>query len=104
VLIQVHDSGIGMSPEDRAEFNERLATPSRVEILFSHRIGMSIVSRLSQRHGIRVQLRPSDTGGTTALVALPEEALHAGADPALTTANTKAKRWIGPDGRVLSES
>ncbi|WP_160161940.1 sensor histidine kinase, partial [Streptomyces sp. F-3] len=71
VLIEIHDTGIGLSPEDLAAINERLANPPTVDVSVSRRMGLFVVGRLSQRHGIRIQLRPSDSGGTTALVMLP---------------------------------
>jgi signal transduction histidine kinase len=71
VLIEIHDTGIGLSPDDLAEINERLANPPVVDVSVSRRMGLFVVGRLSLRHGIRIQLRPSDSGGTTALVMLP---------------------------------
>jgi signal transduction histidine kinase len=70
-LIEIHDTGIGLSPEDLSAINERLAAPPTVDVSVSRRMGLFVVGRLSQRHGIRIQLRPSDSGGTTALVMLP---------------------------------
>ncbi|MFI6157867.1 nitrate- and nitrite sensing domain-containing protein [Kitasatospora sp. NPDC051170] len=71
VLVEIHDTGIGLSPDDLAEINERLANPPTVDVSVSRRMGLFVVGRLSLRHGIRIQLRPSDSGGTTALVMLP---------------------------------
>ncbi|MFJ5923537.1 nitrate- and nitrite sensing domain-containing protein [Kitasatospora sp. NPDC092948] len=71
VLIEIHDTGIGLSPDDLADINERLANPPVVDVSVSRRMGLFVVGRLSLRHGIRIQLRPSDSGGTTALVMLP---------------------------------
>ncbi|WP_037607641.1 ATP-binding protein [Streptacidiphilus rugosus] len=71
VLVEIHDTGIGLSPDDLAEINERLANPPVVDVSVSRRMGLFVVGRLSLRHGIRIQLRPSDSGGTTALVMLP---------------------------------
>lgn len=44
-------------------------------------MGLFVVGRLSLRHGIRIQLRPSDSGGTTALVMLPVDVAHGGKQP-----------------------
>ncbi|WP_461029288.1 sensor histidine kinase, partial [Streptomyces sparsus] len=71
VLVEIHDTGIGLSPEDLAAINDRLANPPVVDVSVSRRMGLFVVGRLSLRHGIRIQLRPSDSGGTTALVMLP---------------------------------
>ncbi|MDF3302559.1 sensor histidine kinase [Streptomyces tropicalis] len=82
VLIEIHDTGIGLSPEDLAAINERLASPPTVDVSVSRRMGLFVVGRLSQRHGIRIQLRPSDSGGTTALVMLPVDVAQGGKKPA----------------------
>lgn len=81
VLIEIHDTGIGLSPEDLAQINERLASPPTVDVSVSRRMGLFVVGRLSQRHGIRIQLRPSDSGGTTALVMLPVDVAQGGKKP-----------------------
>ncbi|WP_435130793.1 nitrate- and nitrite sensing domain-containing protein [Actinacidiphila sp. bgisy144] len=80
VLIEIHDTGIGLSPEDLADINERLANPPTVDVAVSRRMGLFVVGRLSLRHGIRIQLRPSDSGGTTALVMLPVDVTQGGAN------------------------
>ncbi|MFF5974642.1 nitrate- and nitrite sensing domain-containing protein [Streptomyces sp. NPDC012769] len=81
VLVEIHDTGIGLSPEDLAAINERLASPPTVDVSVSRRMGLFVVGRLSLRHGIRIQLRPSDSGGTTALVMLPVDVAHGGKKP-----------------------
>ena len=78
VLIEIHDTGIGLSPEDLSAINERLANPPTVDVSVSRRMGLFVVGRLSLRHGIRIQLRPSDSGGTTALVMLPVDVAQGG--------------------------
>ncbi|MFF8387425.1 nitrate- and nitrite sensing domain-containing protein [Streptomyces kanasensis] len=82
VLVEIHDTGIGLSPEDLAAINERLASPPTVDVSVSRRMGLFVVGRLSLRHGIRIQLRPSDSGGTTALVMLPVDVTQGGRKPA----------------------
>lgn len=72
VMVQVSDSGIGMSADELGVANERLATQPVVDVSVSRRMGLFVVGRLAWRHGIRVQLRPSETGGVTALVMLSE--------------------------------
>ncbi|MFF4652323.1 nitrate- and nitrite sensing domain-containing protein [Streptomyces sp. NPDC001380] len=77
VLVEIHDTGIGLSPDDLTDINERLASPPTVDVSVSRRMGLFVVGRLSLRHGIRIQLRPSDSGGTTALVMLPVDVTNA---------------------------
>ncbi|MGW0198704.1 sensor histidine kinase [Nonomuraea sp. NPDC003201] len=70
---EVEDRGLGMSAEELAELNERLASPPEFDLADSDRLGLFVVSRLAARHDIRVTLRGSPYGGTTAIVLIPEE-------------------------------
>ncbi|WP_181923661.1 nitrate- and nitrite sensing domain-containing protein [Streptomyces inhibens] len=79
VMIEIHDKGIGLTPEDFADINHKLANPPSVDAAISQRMGLFVVGRLADRHGIRVQLRPSgEQAGTTSLVMLPEAITHGG--------------------------
>ncbi|MGW2559999.1 nitrate- and nitrite sensing domain-containing protein [Streptomyces sp. NPDC001514] len=99
VLVEIHDTGIGLSPEDLAAINERLASPPTVDVSVSRRMGLFVVGRLSLRHGIRIQLRPSDSGGTTALVMLPVDVAHGGKKaPAKPGAGAQSGAPQGPGG------
>ncbi|WP_053175024.1 sensor histidine kinase [Nonomuraea sp. SBT364] len=72
VLVTINDLGIGMSPEELAEANWRLANPPVVDVAVSRRMGLFVVGRLALRHGIRVQLQMRERNGLTALVLLPD--------------------------------
>nr|WP_069815044.1 nitrate- and nitrite sensing domain-containing protein [Streptomyces sp. TP-A0874] len=73
-MIEIHDKGIGLTAQDFAEINDKLADPPTVDLAVSQRMGLFVVGRLAERHGIRVQLRPSSSQtGTTSVVMLPEE-------------------------------
>ncbi|MFF4601285.1 nitrate- and nitrite sensing domain-containing protein [Streptomyces sp. NPDC001339] len=101
VLVEIHDTGIGLSPEDLAAINERLASPPTVDVSVSRRMGLFVVGRLSLRHGIRIQLRPSDSGGTTALVMLPVDLAQGGKKPAPANAKGGAgDRGGAPTSRL----
>ncbi|MGH3313752.1 MAG: sensor histidine kinase [Streptomyces sp.] len=79
VMIEIHDKGIGLTAEDFADINHKLASPPTVDATISKRMGLYVVGRLAGRHDIRVQLRPSAEGvGTTSLVMLPEPVTHGG--------------------------
>ncbi|MBB5935946.1 signal transduction histidine kinase [Streptomyces zagrosensis] len=79
VMIEIHDKGIGLTAEDFADINHKLANPPTVDVAISQRMGLFVVGRLANRHGIRVQLRPSgEQAGTTSLVMLPEPITHGG--------------------------
>ncbi|MGA5099079.1 nitrate- and nitrite sensing domain-containing protein [Streptomyces lavendulocolor] len=85
VMIEIHDKGIGLTAEDFADINHKLANPPTVDAAISQRMGLFVVGRLADRHGIRVQLRPSgEQAGTTSLVMLPDAITHGGGgDPAM---------------------
>ena len=82
--IEVEDRGLGMSPQRLAELNERLASPPEFNPSDSEQLGLFVVSQLANRHGIRVTLKASPYGGTSAIVLIPahlvvtEEAFRAG--------------------------
>ncbi|MBV9383256.1 MAG: nitrate- and nitrite sensing domain-containing protein [Streptosporangiaceae bacterium] len=82
--IEIEDRGLGMSAQRLAELNERLASPAEFNPANSEQLGLFVVGQLARRHGIRVTLRPSPYGGTTAVALIPsqlvvvEEAVPAG--------------------------
>ena len=67
----VSDEGLGMPVEELAEANSRLTETHELTRVPSQYLGLFVVSRLSQRHDIEVELRVGDSGGTIAEVALP---------------------------------
>ena len=75
VMLEIEDSGIGMTPEELDDANERLANPPVIDVAISRRMGLYVVGRLATRHGIQVRLRRSAGGGITALVLVPRPLL-----------------------------
>ncbi|MGC5052560.1 nitrate- and nitrite sensing domain-containing protein [Micromonospora sp. DT48] len=73
--LYVEDRGIGISGEQLAELNERLATPPQVDVAVSRMMGLVVVARLASRHGVKVELRPGSDRGTVAEVTLPPTVL-----------------------------
>ncbi len=79
IAVEIHDMGIGLSAQDFADINHRLATAPVLDAEVPQRMGLFVVGRLAARHGIRVQLRPSgEQAGTTSLVMLPVEITQGG--------------------------
>jgi signal transduction histidine kinase len=74
-MLQISDNGVGMSPEELEGANWRLANPPTIDVSVSRRMGLFVVGRLAQRHGIRVELRAALSGGLTAFVILPPNAI-----------------------------
>ncbi|MFD8980521.1 nitrate- and nitrite sensing domain-containing protein [Streptomyces sp. NPDC059564] len=73
--LEIHDRGLGMTPEALLDANLRLAETPEFELSDTDRLGLFVVSRLARRHSVRVVLQPSPYGGTTAVVFLPVELL-----------------------------
>jgi signal transduction histidine kinase len=69
--VEIEDRGLGMSDSAFAIANEQVHKPPEFQLSSNARLGLYVVGRLAARHGIRVQLRPSPYGGTTAIVLIP---------------------------------
>ncbi|MDW3218345.1 MAG: hypothetical protein R8F63_07000 [Acidimicrobiales bacterium] len=67
------DKGIGMSAEQIAAANKTLAEPPLVGLDLSRSLGFTVVSRLSHRLGVGVQLTAGAEGGVTAVITIPAE-------------------------------
>jgi signal transduction histidine kinase len=81
--IEIEDRGLGMGQEDLAAANHRIVDQSELNLANAARLGLYVVSRLTERHGVRVQLKESPYGGTTAVVLIPLGLVtEGGADPA----------------------
>ena len=79
-LLSVEDRGIGISREQLRDLDERLANPPMVDVAVSRMMGLVVVARLANRHGVKVELRPADAErGTVAEVSLPLQVLITGA-------------------------
>jgi hypothetical protein len=79
-VLEIEDRGLGMSDEELAQSNERLANPPMIDFSLSRMLGLYVVGQLGQRYGIKVQLRHSWYGGITALVLLPPSVTTAAPD------------------------
>ena len=69
--VEIEDRGLGMSEQRYVELNGRLAEPPEFDVFNSEQLGLFVVGQLAKRHGIRVTLRPSPYGGTTAIALIP---------------------------------
>ena len=70
-MAEIEDRGLGLSADELAGINQRLANPPEFDLANSEQLGLFIVSRLAARHGIKVALRESVYGGTTAIIVVP---------------------------------
>ncbi|MFE7357284.1 nitrate- and nitrite sensing domain-containing protein [Streptomyces sp. NPDC057543] len=85
--LEIEDRGLGMGNELLGEANRRIEQAEALDLFDSDRLGLFVVSRLAVRHHIKVRLRTSAYGGTTAVVLLPtsllQSALPAAEEPAV---------------------
>jgi methyl-accepting chemotaxis protein len=84
VLINVIDSGMGMTEEQLAVVNWRLENPPSADVEVSRHMGLFAVAHLADRHGIRVRLRKATGAGLISHVWLPE---------ALVSHDSKPTSW-----------
>ncbi len=78
LAVEIEDRGLGMREEEYAEVNRRLSQPPQFDVLAladDARLGLFVVARLAAQHGIRVTLRSSPFGGTSAVVLIPSALL-----------------------------
>jgi signal transduction histidine kinase len=70
-VIEVEDRGLGIPLDIMQTLNERLAKPPEFDLADSDQLGLFVVSRLAARHSVKISLRVSGYGGTSAVVLLP---------------------------------
>src|SRR5215831_10692903 len=80
--IEIDDRGLGIAPDQLAEINQQLAKPPDFDLANADRLGLFVAGRLAARHNVRVSLRPSPFGGTTAIVLLPGSIVVMPGEPA----------------------
>ncbi|MFI2204836.1 nitrate- and nitrite sensing domain-containing protein [Streptomyces sp. NPDC020192] len=85
--LEIEDRGLGMGADTLAEANRRIEQSEALDLFDSDRLGLFVVSRLASRHDVKVHLRTSPYGGTTAVVLLPTALLHNG------SADTASRRY-----------
>ncbi|MBD0322761.1 MAG: sensor histidine kinase, partial [Aldersonia sp.] len=57
LVIEVSDRGVGISADEMDELNDRLARPAEVGPETARRMGLFVVGRLAERHGLQVRMR-----------------------------------------------
>ncbi|SDG45054.1 Signal transduction histidine kinase [Sinosporangium album] len=69
-VLEIEDRGLGMTQQELDRLNARLSEPPEFDLADSDRLGLFVVGRLAQRHGVHVSFRASPYGGTTAIVLI----------------------------------
>jgi hypothetical protein len=101
-VLSVEDWGVGLPARDLAAANELLAAPGDVDLSVSQRLGLHVVARLAQRHGVQVSPSPTPGGGITAVVVPPADLFAEGATAAAEPATVPAERATVPAERALA--
>lgn len=70
-VVTVVDHGIGMTPDQLAEENQRLVARERLDIAPTGMLGLFVVGRLARRHNLTVAMAGTDGGGVTVDVVVP---------------------------------
>ncbi|MEO6988281.1 MAG: nitrate- and nitrite sensing domain-containing protein [Aquihabitans sp.] len=76
-VLAVVDQGIGMTAEELASANERLAGQESYTVAPSRYLGHYVAGNLAQRIGVEVTLSESPTGGVSAKIVIPAAVLDA---------------------------
>jgi signal transduction histidine kinase len=81
-VVEIEDRGLGMTEADLERYNKRLTEPPEFNLSDTRQLGLFVVGRLAERHGIKVHLRMSPYGGTTAIALLPSSLVVGAGDVA----------------------
>ncbi|WP_326648555.1 MULTISPECIES: nitrate- and nitrite sensing domain-containing protein [unclassified Streptomyces] len=74
-VLEIDDRGLGMDADELDQAHRTLARPRDFDPAQDERLGLYVVGRLAERHGIGVTLTRSPYGGITAVVLLPHPIL-----------------------------
>ena len=99
VLIEVSDNGVGIPDARLAEMNWRLDNTPVMDVSVSKHMGLFAVSRLAERHGVRVRLLAGSPQGLTALVWLPDSVIEREATPSAWPGTRFGRPAFGGNGR-----
>jgi len=73
VLLRIEDAGIGVPPDRLHVLNARLSAAPVLDAESIEHMGLAVVRRLADKHGIHVRLGTRTPHGTTASVLLPSD-------------------------------
>ena len=76
--VEIDDRGLGIEPDQLREINQQLASPPDFDLADADRLGLFVGGKLAAKHGVRVSLRPSPYGGTSAIALLPNSIVAPG--------------------------
>ncbi|RGP46352.1 hypothetical protein AWH04_04250 [Rhodococcus erythropolis] len=105
LLLEVVDQGIGVPSAELARINHRLAEGAETDAQATRHMGLYVVGRVAQRHGLQVRLRPTTEAGAargiTASVYLPASLIiGSGIEPAWSI--VERPRRLPDDDRIAA--
>ncbi|MEE2040409.1 nitrate- and nitrite sensing domain-containing protein [Nocardiopsis sp. CT-R113] len=107
LVVEVEDRGLGMSDHGYAAAERTLNQPPEFDVMAlpdDPRLGLFVVARLAERHGVRVWLRPSPYGGTRATTLIPKSLLEPVENPVTVSGSSQAAQGApgltGPQSAV----
>src|SRR5215469_6775667 len=96
---EIEDRGLGLSDEQLDWINKLLENPPAFDPSSSDQLGLFVAGQLAKRHNIKISMRPSPYGGTTAIVLIPRNLVvteeDQARDPALAATAGNAPRIKG---------
>ena len=93
--VEIDDRGLGIEPDQLREINQQLASPPDFDLADADRLGLFVGAKLAAKHGVRVSLRPSPYGGTSAIALMPNSIVAPG---------MFSQAGLRPDGEPQAES
>ncbi|MGL5910272.1 MAG: sensor histidine kinase, partial [Phycicoccus sp.] len=93
LVVEIEDSGLGLSVDQLAQINERLRKPPELDVAVARQMGLYVVARLAAIHGIDVALRRAGGGGVVALVELPSSIVVWRSPPARPVQRREHAQW-----------
>jgi signal transduction histidine kinase len=94
--VEIEDRGLGIGEERLEEINRDLTGLPAFDLAGSDRLGLFIAGRLAHRHGIKVSLRSSVYGGTSAVVIIPTTLVVTDGEVDLSPALATGARTLQP--------
>lgn len=104
VTITVTDAGLGVPPAELEQLNSDLQHGAEATPDTARRMGLFVVSRLAERHGIQARLARNPGGGMTASVLLPPSVLPELPQVAAPAAAASAAAVAAPSAAPAADS
>jgi hypothetical protein len=104
VLLRIEDKGIGLPPERLAELNGRLSANPVLDSDSVRHMGLAVVGRIANRHGMIVRLDRRVPHGAIATVLLPTGIVSELPEARWSGAHTVVFPQTGSSGSTASEA